>query len=118
MASAGDDKIRERKMPITACFIISHVYRINHAIQAGRRQFLTRPRLQSQPTTCDDASQERGREPIKELTEDDEWMKADEKGGLKNDRQRHCAPDGDGEDHPTGKSAGKNATVKGQARAE
>jgi len=105
-------------MPITACFIISHVYRINHAIQAGRRQFLTRPRLRSQPTTCDDASQERGREPIKELTEDDEWMKADEKGGLKNDRQRHRAPDRDGEEHAAVNSSSENCDVEAHDECE
>src|SRR6266478_708012 len=108
----------ERKMQITACFIIFHV--LSHQLcHSGRSQIiLTRPRLRSQPTTCDDASQERGREPIKELTEDDERMKADEKGGLKNDRQRQRAPDGDSEEQTAVKSGSQNCDVEAHDECE
>ena len=39
-------------------------------------------------------------------------MKADEKGGLKNDRQRHRAPDGDGEEQTAVKSRSENGDVE------
>ena len=39
-------------------------------------------------------------------------MKVDEKGGLKNDRQGHRAPDGDGEEQPAVKSSSENRNVE------
>ena len=39
-------------------------------------------------------------------------MKVDEKGGLKNDRQRHRAPDRDGEEQTAVKSSSENCDAE------
>lgn len=45
-------------------------------------------------------------------------MKADEKGGLENDRQRHRAPDGEGEEQAAAKSSSENCDVEAHDERE
>ena len=66
----------------------------------------------AQPPSGDDSGKQRGREPVENLTKDNQRMKANKQGGFENDWQRHCAPKRDGKENTAAKASSKYRDIE------
>jgi hypothetical protein len=66
----------------------------------------------AKPPSGDNSGEQRSREPVQNLTKDNQRMNANKQCGVENDWQRHCAPKRDGKENTAAKSSSKYRDIE------